>query len=103
MQLINLFIYAILSSSAAADRFRVEGDILFFNMGYTGSEGVWPKELKQSDVGQFSLWLMEHPSANTVAVTGPGGFGPAGVAIAQKIIEFELDTIAYDECGGCPG
>ena len=41
---------------------------------------------------------MEHPSVNTVAVTGPGGFGPAGAAIAHKIIEFDLDTIAYGEC-----
>jgi len=29
---------ALLCFPAAADRFRVEGDILFFNMGYTGAD-----------------------------------------------------------------
>ena len=95
---LNGFLILFLCFPAAADRFRVESNTLFFDMSYTGADGMWPEELKQSDVGQFSLWLMEHPSVNTVAVTGPGGFGPAGAAIAHKIIEFDLDTIAYGEC-----
>ncbi len=89
---------ALLCTPAAADRFRVEGDTLFFNMGYTGANGTWPDELKQSDVGQFMLWIADYENVDTIAVTGPGGFGPAGQEIAETVTGFKFDTIAYGEC-----
>ena len=89
---------ALMSTPAAADRFRVEGELLFFDMGYTGANGTWPDELKQSDVGQFMIWIADYENVDTIAVTGPGGFGPAGREIADTVISFKFDTIAYGEC-----
>lgn len=97
-KLITLFLAALMGTSAAADRFLVEGDILFFDMGYTGSDGAWPHELKQSDVGQFMIWIAGYENVDTLAVTGPGGYGPAGHEIAEAVISFNFDTIAYGEC-----
>ena len=98
----NLFrlvwLFAIVYSPAAADRFRVEGDTLFFNMGYTGADDTWPEELKQSDVGQFMIWIADYANVDTIAVTGPGGYGPAGQEIAETIISFKFSTIAYGDC-----
>lgn len=93
---IALTIY--LAAPATADRFRVERDILFFDMGYTGADDTWPKELKQSDVGQFMIWIADYENVDTIATTGPGGFGPAGREIAETVISFKFDTIAYGEC-----
>lgn len=95
---LGVFLTTLLCSPAAADRFRVEQDILFFDMGYAGAEGAWPDELKQSDVGQFMIWIADYENVDTIAVTGPGGFGPAGREIAETIITFKFDTVAYGDC-----
>ena len=96
--MLAVWLTALLCNPAAADRFRVEGDTLFLDMGYTGANGTWPDELKQSDVGQFMLWIADYENIDTIAVTGPGGFGPAGQEIAETVAGFKFDTIAYGEC-----
>ena len=95
---LSVLVTTLLCTSATADRFRVEGDVLFFDMGYTGASSTWPDELKQSDVGQFMLWIADYENVDTIAVTGPGGFGPAGREIAETITAFKFDTVAHGEC-----
>lgn len=98
VQVLSICLSVVLCCPAAAERFRIEGDTLFFDMGYTGEDGAWPGHLTMDDPETMALILMENPDINTVAVTGPGGKEVAGREVALKLLGFGIHTIAYGDC-----
>ena len=56
------------------------------------------QQLERYDVNLLSDYLFEHPEIKILKLTGPGGFMPAAREMASKIIEFDLNTVAYGEC-----
>ena len=93
--LISMFATASLSADR---RFSVEGDTLVFDMTIEESGHKLTQQLEGYDVNLLSDYLFEHPEIKILKLTGPGGFMPAARDMAAKIIEFNLNTVAYGEC-----
>ncbi|MDG1130847.1 MAG: hypothetical protein P8N68_17270 [Paracoccaceae bacterium] len=98
MPLVFLAFLFFFPTFAIAERYRVVGEYLFFDMGSVGSEMNFPAELTRADVEEFSLTLMDNPSVNTVVLSGPGGEGRAGFLLAEKIMNMNLNTVAREKC-----
>ena len=93
--LISMFATASLSADR---RFAVHGNTLVFDMTIEESGHKFTQQLERYDVNLLSDYLFEHPEIKILKLTGPGGFMPAAREIASKIIEFDLNTVAYGEC-----
>ena len=93
--LISMFATAGLSSDR---RFAVHGNTLVFDMTIEESGHKFTQQLERYDVNLLSDYLFEHPEIKILKLTGPGGFMPAAREIASKIIEFDLNTVAYGQC-----
>lgn len=86
------------TTPAYADRWRISGNILYFDMDYRGSELTHPKGLEQTDVRPIQNMLFENPDIDTISVSGPGGYGPAADEIIRTILTHELNTTAFADC-----
>ena len=93
--LISMFATASLSADR---RFAVHGNTLVFDMTIEESGHKFTQQLERYDVNLLSDYLFEHPEIKILKLTGPGGFMPAARDMAAKIIEFNLNTVAYGEC-----
>ena len=93
--LISMFATASLSADR---RFAVHGNTLVFDMTIEESGHKFTQQLERYDVNLLSDYLFEHPEIKILKLTGPGGFMPAAREIASKIIEFDLNTVAYGQC-----
>jgi len=93
--LISMFATASLSADR---RFAVHGNTLVFDMTIEESGHKFTQQLERYDVNLLSDYLFEHPEIKILKLTGPGGFMPAAREMASKIIEFDLNTVAYGEC-----
>jgi hypothetical protein len=82
----------------AEDRWRENGHELTFDMDIPYADDPSSNELIRRDVAEFQLYVMENPELSLVSVSGDGGFGPAGVEIANTIMHFGFDTRAFGEC-----
>lgn len=82
----------------AQSRYEVVGETLLFDMTIEESGHKFTQQLERYDVKLLSDYLFEHPKIKILKLTGPGGFMPAAREIASKIIEFNLNTVAYGEC-----
>ena len=97
--IIVILISMFATTSLSADRrFTVEGDTLVFDMTIEESGHKFTQQLERYDVNLLSDYLFEHPEIKILKLTGPGGFMPAARDMAAKIIEFNLNTVAYGEC-----
>ena len=97
--IIVILISMFATTSLSADRrFTVEGDTLVFDMTIEESGHKLTQQLERYDVNLLSDYLFEHPEIKILKLTGPGGFMPAARDMAAKIIEFNLNTVAYGEC-----
>lgn len=79
-------------------RWQIDGAMLQFNSRIPYPDDPTSTELIQRDVNEFKLYVMDNPQLEVVSLSGPGGYGPASVSIAETIIEFGLDTHAFGEC-----
>jgi len=79
-------------------RWQVNGAILQFNSRIPYADDPTSTELIQRDVNEFKLYVMDNPQLEAVSISGPGGYGPASISIAETIMEFGLDTHAFGEC-----
>ena len=87
------------TGSASSDsRYELKGDTLVFDMTIEESGHKFTQQLERYDVNLLSDYLFEHPEIKILKLTGPGGFMPAAREMASKIIEFDLNTVAYGEC-----
>lgn len=93
--LISMFATASLSADR---RFAVHGNTLVFDMTIEESGHKFTQQLERYDVNLLSDYLFEHPEIKILKLSGPGGFMPAAREIASKIIEFDLNTVAYGQC-----
>ena len=82
----------------AQSRYEVVGETLLFDMTIEESGHKFTQQLERYHVKLLSDYLFEHPKIKILKLTGPGGFMPAAREIASKIIEFNLNTVAYGEC-----
>jgi|SaaInl5LU_22_DNA_1037371.scaffolds.fasta_scaffold71019_2 hypothetical protein len=94
-------LFVLLASSTgllAQSRYEIVGETLVFNMTIEESGHKFTQQLERYDVNLLSDYLFEHPEIKILKLTGPGGFMPAAREMASKIIEFDLNTVAYGEC-----
>ena len=97
--IIVILISTFATTSLSADRrFTVEGDTLVFDMTIEESGYKFTQQLERYDVNLLSDYLFEYPEIKILKLTGPGGFMPAAREMASKIIEFNLNTVAYSDC-----
>lgn len=90
---------ALLTSTAQAnERFETDGKELIFNLEVPYPDDPASTGLIWRDVEEFQLYVMENPALRLISVSGPGGYGPAAEAIAETILEFDLDTHAFGDC-----
>ena len=94
-------LFVLLASSTgllAQSRYEIVGETLVFDMTIEDSGHKFTQQLERYDVNLLSDYLFEHPEIKILKLTGPGGFMPAAREMASKIIEFDLNTVAYGEC-----
>ena len=82
----------------AQSRYTIEGNTLTLDMTIEESGHKFTQQLERYDANLLSGYLFEHPEIKILKLTGPVGFMPAAREMASKIIEFDLDTVAYGEC-----
>jgi hypothetical protein len=86
------------TTPAYADRWRISGNILYFDMGYRGAELEYPRQLERSDVEPIQSIIFENPAIDTISVTGPGGSGAAADEIIEAILTHGLNTTTHGDC-----
>jgi len=82
----------------AQSRYAIEGDTLTFDMTVAAPGYEFNGKLDEYDGTEVMSYLFDHPEINTLRVTGPGGYGPAGRAISAYLVEHGINTEAFGEC-----
>ncbi len=96
------FIVCVLISHGAFanDKFSIEGDVLHYDTSQTADEDE--QEITAEDVDYFAELLNENAAIKSVYLTSWGGDVESSYAIADLVIDYELDTHAVDICfSGC--
>lgn len=94
-------LFVLLASSTgllAQSRYEIEGNTLTLDMTVAAPGYEFDGELDEYDETEVISYLFDHPEINTLRVTGPGGYGPAGRAISIYLAQHGIDTIAFGEC-----
>ena len=86
------------ASGFAESRFTVEGDTLIFNIKHPEAGYEHTGYLEPNDSDLFASYIFENPQVKTLRVTGPGGYVPAARSIAEVLMKYEIDTVAYGQC-----
>ena len=98
------FIFVILlniwatASIAIDSRYELKGDTLIFDMTIEKPGYEFTRQLEMYDEMWIRWHLEGYPEIRTLKLTGPGGFMPAAREIANLLVKYEVDTIAYGEC-----
>ena len=97
-----LFVFAVfISDLHANEKFKVEGDVLYYNTDLASEE--INQEINWDDVDYFKKVLKDNSGIKTVYITSWGGLIDASVEIADIIIDYELDTHVKEICfSACP-
>jgi len=85
-------------SVIAQGRYTIEGNTLTLDMTVAAPGYEFDGELDGYDETEVISYLFEHPEINTLRVTGPGGYGPAGRAISTYLAQHGINTQAFGEC-----
>ena len=83
---------------SAQSRYTIEGDTLSLDMTVEEPGNEFDGGLGAYDETEVISYLFDHPEINTLRVTGPGGYGPAGRAISAYLVEHGINTEAFGEC-----
>jgi hypothetical protein len=94
--LLSLGLHA--SALTAQSRYTIEGDTLTLDMTVAAPGYEFNGKLDEYDGTEVMSYLFDHPEINTLRVTGPGGYGPAGRAISAYLVEHGINTEAFGEC-----
>ena len=84
--------------SAQSSRYELDGDTLNFDMRAEDPKHEFTGQLEMYDSNEIAAYLFDYPEIKTLRITGPGGFAPAAREIADKLIRFKINTIAFGEC-----
>ena len=82
----------------AQSRYTIAGDTLTLDVTIAAPGYEFDGELDGYDGTEVMSYLFDHPEINTLRVTGPGGYGPAGRAISAYLVEHGINTEAFGEC-----
>ena len=82
----------------AQSRYTIEGDTLTLDMTVAAPGYEFNGKLDEYDGTEVMSYLFDHPEINTLRVTGPGGYGPAGRAISIYLAQHGINTQAFGEC-----
>ena len=91
-------VFTAATSLFAQSRYTIEGNILTLDMTVAAPGYEFDGELDGYDETEVISYLFEHPEINTLRVTGPGGYGPAGRAISTYLAQHGINTQAFGEC-----
>ena len=94
-------LFVLLASSTgllAQSRYEIDGNTLTLDMTVAAPGYEFDGELDGYDETEVISYLFEHPEINTLRVTGPGGYGPAGRAISTYLAQHGINTQAFGEC-----
>ena len=94
--LLSLGLHA--SALTAQSRYTIEGDTFTLDMTVAAPGYEFNGKLDEYDGTEVMSYLFDHPEINTLRVTGPGGYGPAGRAISAYLVEHGINTEAFGEC-----
>ena len=96
--LVLSFLFLSTTSLIGQSRYTVEGETLTLDMTVAAPGYDFDGELDEYDGTEVMSYLFDHPEINTLRVTGPGGYGPAGRAISAYLVEHGINTEAFGEC-----
>jgi len=96
--LVLSFLFISATGLFAQSRYTIEGDTLTLDMTVAAPGYEFDGELDEYDGTEVMSYLFDHPEINTLRVTGPGGYGPAGRAISAYLVEHGINTEAFGEC-----
>ena len=92
------FLFMSATNLLAQSRYAIEGDTLTLDMTVAAPGYEFNGKLDEYDGTEVMSYLFDHPEINTLRVTGPGGYGPAGRAISTYLVEHGINTEAFGEC-----
>jgi hypothetical protein len=92
------FVFISATNLFAQSRYTIEGDTLTLDMTVAAPGYEFNGKLDEYDGTEVMSYLFDHPEINTLRVTGPGGYGPAGRAISTYLVEHGINTEAFGEC-----
>ena len=100
MQIILIILSMFWSSNVAAfeSRYRLDGNTLTFDMTIEDPKYKFTGQLEMYDSSEIAGYLFDYPEIKTLRITGPGGFAPAAREIADKLVRFEIDSVAFGDC-----
>ena len=100
MQIILIILSMFWSSNVAAfeSRYRLDGNTLTFDMTVEDPKHKFTGQLEMYDSSEIAGYLFDYPEIKTLRITGPGGFAPAAREIADKLVRFEIDSVAFGDC-----
>jgi hypothetical protein len=100
LRLILALLFSISASivTSADRRYGIGGETLTFDMRIEDPKHEFTGQLEMYDSNEIAAYLFDYPEIKTLRITGPGGFMPAAREIANKLIRFEVDTVAFGEC-----
>ena len=96
--LVLSFLFISATGLHAQSRYTIAGDTLTFDVTVAAPGYEFDGELDEYDGTEVMSYLFDHPEINTLRVTGPGGYGPAGRAISAYLVEHGINTEAFGEC-----
>ena len=96
--LVLSFLLLSTTSLLGQSRYTIEGNTLTLDMTVAAPGYEFDGELDGYDETEVISYLFEHPEINTLRVTGPGGYGPAGRAISTYLAQHGINTQAFGEC-----
>ena len=91
-------VFTAATSLFAQSRYTIEGNTLTLDMTVAAPGYEFDGELDGYDETEVISYLFDHPEINTLRVTGPGGYGPAGRAISTYLAQHGINTQAFGEC-----
>ena len=85
-------------TGASDIRYEIKGNILTFDMTIEDPKYKFTGQLEMYDSSEIAGYLFDYPEIKTLRITGPGGFMPAAREIADKLVRFDIDTVAFGDC-----
>ena len=97
-----LWVLIILVASAtglfAESRYTVVDNTLTFDMTIEEPGYEFTGEVEAYDATKIKNYLFDNPNIDTLRVSGPGGYGPAGRDISAYLVQHHIKTEAFGEC-----
>lgn len=82
----------------AESRYTFVDNTLTFDMTIEELGYEFTGEVEAYDATEIKNYLFDNPNIDTLRITGPGGYGPAGRDIAAYLVQHDIKTEAFGEC-----